>query len=374
MGHIDEVQQEETESLDMHPSVIAIKDNFDVSCELKFSFLSQKSVEEALSLLDPIKATGCDGITPEFLKMNAEQLAPSLTSLYNSCITQGKWPIEWKKGEWAPVHKKADKDVYENYRPITVLNAVDKVFEKVLSEQATHSFGNKLSPCLTAYKKQNSTETSLLRLIEDCKFALDNKQITAILSTDMSKAFDSMVPSLLLKKLESYGLAEDSLRLITSYFEQRQNRVKLGNIRSEWKETTRGCPQGSAFGPMLWNIFQNDLVFKIMHSQISMYADDHQIYYSGENGNEVEMRLNKDIKTASQWYKDNHLKANKNKYQAMVAQNSKKSNIKIKVMADENNEAEQTRCLKLLGVEVDDELAFGTHNSNLCKRSGTSAK
>ena len=184
----------------------------------------------------------------------------------------------------------------------------------------------------------------------------------------MSKAFDSMVPSLPLKKLESYGLAEDSLRLITSYFEQRQNRVKLGNIRSEWKETTRACPQGSAFGPMLWNIFQNDLVFKIMHSQISMYADDYQSYYSGENGNEVEMRLNKDIKTASQWYKDNHLKANKNKYQAMVIQNSKKSNIKIKVMADENNEAEQTRCLKLLGVEVDDELTFGTHISNLCKR------
>ncbi|XP_065062429.1 uncharacterized protein LOC135689205 [Rhopilema esculentum] len=165
--------------------------------------------------------------------MNAEQLAPSLTSLYNSCITQGKWPIEWKKGEWAPVHKKADKDVHENYRPITVLNAVDKVFEKALSEQDTHSFGNKLSPCLTAYKKQNSTETSLLRLIEDWKFTLDNKQITAILSTDMSKAFDSMVPSLLLKMLESYGLAEDSLRLITSYFEQRQNRVQLGNIRSE---------------------------------------------------------------------------------------------------------------------------------------------
>ena len=173
--------------------------------------------------------------------MNANQLAPSLSSLYNSCITQGKWPKEWKKGEWAPVHKKADKDVDENYRPITVLNAVDKVFEKELSKQATHSFHNKLSPCLTAYKKQNSTETTLLRLIEDWKLALDKKEITAILSTDMSKAFDSMVPSLLLNKLESNDLSECSLRLITSYFEQRQNRVKLWDIRNEWKETTRGA-------------------------------------------------------------------------------------------------------------------------------------
>ena len=99
--------------------------------------------------------------------MNAEQLAPSLSSFYKSCITQGKWPIEWKKGKWEPFHKKADKDVDENYRPITVLNAVDKVFEKELSKQVTDSFDNKLSPCLTAYKKHNSTETTLLRLIEE---------------------------------------------------------------------------------------------------------------------------------------------------------------------------------------------------------------
>ena len=163
----------------------------------------------------------------------ARNVAPFLSSLYNSCITQGKWPIEWKKGEWAPVHKKADKDVDENYRPITVLNAVDKVFEKELSKQVTDSFDSKLSPCLTAYKKHNSKETTLLRLIKDWKLAFDKGEITAILSTHMSKAFDSMVPSLLLKKFESYGLSEGSLRLITSYFEERQNRVKLGNIRSE---------------------------------------------------------------------------------------------------------------------------------------------
>ena len=89
----------------------------------------------------------------------------------------------------------------------SILNAVEKVFEKELSKQASHSFGNKLGPCLTVYKKQNSTETALLRFIEDWKFALDKKEITAILSTDMSKAFGSMVPNLLLKKLESYGLS-----------------------------------------------------------------------------------------------------------------------------------------------------------------------
>ena len=151
MGHIDKIQREGMQSLSAHPSVIAIKENVNVSCEFNVSFVSQQSVKEDLSSLDPKEATGCDGITSEILKMNAEQLAPSLSSLYNSCITQGKWPIEWKEGEWASVHKKADKDVDENYRPITVLNAVDKVFEKELSKQVTDSFDSKLSPCLTAY-------------------------------------------------------------------------------------------------------------------------------------------------------------------------------------------------------------------------------
>ena len=82
--------------------------------------------------------------------MSAEQLAPSLTSLYNSRIAQRRWPIDWKKGEWARVHKKTVKDVVENSRSITVLNVVDKVFEKELYKQAAHSFESKLSPCLIA--------------------------------------------------------------------------------------------------------------------------------------------------------------------------------------------------------------------------------
>ncbi len=106
--------------------------------------------------------------------MNGEQLALSHSSLYNSCITLGKWPTEGEKGEQAAVHEKADKDVKENYRPIPILNTVDKVFEKELSKQATQASKNKLSQCLTAYMKQNRTVT-LLSLMEDLKSALDKK-------------------------------------------------------------------------------------------------------------------------------------------------------------------------------------------------------
>ena len=104
-----------------------------------------------------------------------------------------------------------------------------------------------------------------------------------ILSADMSKAFDSLCPSLLLKKLGAYGFTEKALKLMRYSFEDRLNRVKIGNTTSEWRETTRGCPQGSSFGPLMWNIFQNDLALHVNSGKLNMYADDHQIYSTGHD-------------------------------------------------------------------------------------------
>ena len=99
----------------------------------------------------------------------------------------------------------------------------------------------------------------------------------------MSKAFDSLHPSLMINKLKAYGFSEESLSLIMmrSYFTNRQNRVKLNGVTSSWKDAVRGCPQGSSFGPLLWNIFQNDMTYIVNNASFSMYADDHQLRYLG---------------------------------------------------------------------------------------------
>ena len=93
----------------------------------------------------------------------------------------------------------------------------------------------------------------------------------------MSKAFDCLHHPLLLAKLKAYGFTSGSLELMRSYFTDHYNRVRLGDVVSSWKEVRKGCPQGSSFGPLLWNLFQNDLTY-IMNSNICMYADDHQFY------------------------------------------------------------------------------------------------
>jgi len=157
---------------------------------------------------------------------------------------------------------------------------VDKVFELLISKQITSQFESRLSDCITAHSKSHSCETTLVSPVEQWKLARDGHQCVAILSTDMTKAFDSLHPPLMRNKLRAYGFAENTVNLLRSYLSKRQNRIRLGSLTSSWQVVNRGCPQGSALGPLLWNIFQNDQAYEIILN-LSMFADGHQIYEVG---------------------------------------------------------------------------------------------
>ena len=196
----------------------------------QFNKIGSRAVENELSNLNIHKATGWDAISNKILKPMAVNLAPSLTTLFNSCIQCGKWPSYWKRGVWTPVFKKEDKTDCTNYRPVTVLNAVAKVFESLLSKQITKKIDSHLYDKLSAYRKRHSCETNLIRVTEDWRKAMDNKECVAVLSTDMSKAFDSLHHALMIKKLEAYGFSDMSLELMSSYFTDRRNCVKINGV------------------------------------------------------------------------------------------------------------------------------------------------
>ena len=132
-----------------------------------FQPLSRNSVQLALEKLNVRKACGYDSISPRMLRLASSGIADSLTKLFNECIRKGEWPEAWKNGEWNPVHKKDDRLDERNYRPITLLSTVDKVFESMISIQVNNHFDSKLDPCISAYRKKHSCETTLFRLTED---------------------------------------------------------------------------------------------------------------------------------------------------------------------------------------------------------------
>ena len=189
--------------------------------QFKFRNFNVKEVTRALETLNPNKSIGDDKIPPRVLKLACNVLAPSLTNIFNVCIQTSNWPEQWKRDIWVPLHKKDNHSDINNCRPITILAAVDKVFEQLLSNQVTQFMEPYLSNCLTAYRKQNSCKTTLIKLMEDWKEALDNSNVVGILSTDLSKAFDSLHSPLLLAKLKAYGFEDCEIGLMKSYFSER---------------------------------------------------------------------------------------------------------------------------------------------------------
>ena len=132
----------------------------------------------------------------------------------NESIKQCKYPSRWKIGQVTPLFKKNDEFSKENYRPVTVLPALNNVFKKLLASQLDQFYSEILSDYISAYRRHYSCETSLMSLTEDWRRSLDNKQIVAVISMDLSKAFDTIPHGLLLAKLKTYGVNSKSCMLL----------------------------------------------------------------------------------------------------------------------------------------------------------------
>ena len=221
---------------------------------------------------------------------------------------------------------------------------------------------NYLSPYLFGYRKGFSTEQCLTVMLETWKKALDRKGKAGAILTDLSKAFDCLNHDLLLAKLAAYGFDHSALLFIKSYLSDRQQRTKVNGAYSSWLDLVFGVPQGSILGPLLFNIFINDMFYFVKDSKIANYADDNTLYTIQENIDRLLNILENETSIILDWFNKNEMRPNADKCHLIVC------NEKNVMVTLQNEKIIANDFVELLGITIDNNLDFTSHVTQLCKK------
>jgi hypothetical protein len=327
--------------------------------------ISVNEVEKKLKTLDLNKCAGPDCIPPLVGRQCAAELSAPLCILFNQSISSGLFPDIWKVAHVIPIHKDNDKSQCENYRPISILSCFPKIFEALVYEVIYSHVNSLISTRQHGFVRKKSTVSNLLEYKHYlCGAFAKNIQVDSIY-TDFSKAFDKVNHAILCSKLQSMGIHGSLLRWVESYLFNRSQLVAVKGEVSEPATVTSGVPQGSHLGPLLFNIFVNDLVSQLKCPSL-LYADDLKIYSTITNLGDA-LSLQSDLETISQWCCNNLMFLNVKK--CFMVTFTKKIN-KICFTYKLNNQIIMRRSLaKDLGVIFDEKLTFKDHYDFICSKA-----
>ena len=228
-----------------------------------------------------------DSIPTFLLKLCFNELGPIITNLVNLSLSEGIFPSSFKQALVQPLLKKPSlsTDDLNNFRPISNLNFISKILEKVVASRIqSHLSSNSLSSSFqSAYRIFHSTETTLLKIHNDLILAMDRGEVTSLILLDLSAAFDTVDHSILLTRLQNwFGLDGLSLAWFTSYLSSRSQAVSINDSISAFSSLSCGVPQGSVLGPLLFTLYTTPLCSVISKNSLKyhLYADDTQLYIS----------------------------------------------------------------------------------------------
>lgn len=264
--------------------------------------VTHEEVKAVLRSLSNNKATGPDGIGNFILRSTAASISNPLCKLFNYSLHKGHFPSPWKVANVSPIFKKKDNKNPQNYRPISLLPSISKVFEKLVYDKLYNylCLNNLLNSKNSGFRHGDSTINQLVSISDKLYRALDNRQEARMVFLDASKAFDKVWHKGLLFKLKQLGLQGTVIDWLSSYLDKRRQRVVINGAHSSWAFLEAGVPQGSILGPLLFLVYVNDITEGI-RSDINLFADDTSLLEVINDPVISADVLNSDLNRLQQW-------------------------------------------------------------------------
>lgn len=320
-------------------------------------------------------SVGIDNVSIRFIKLIFPIIGTNLLHLFNTILTHSKFPSQWKKSIIVPIPKVKHPSCFADFRPISILSSLSKVFERFMKDQIV-SYLEKYSlfcEFQSGYRKAYSTATAVLKVTDDIRHNVDLDNFTILCLLDFSKAFDKVIHNRLCNKLVgNFRFSRSAALLILSYLSNRTQRVRVEGQDSEDALVVSGVPQGSILGPLLFCMYISDIKHAITHSRFHLYADDLQLYKSCSR-NYVSIAdcvrfINEDLDSIAEWSSVNGLKLNVSKTQSIVFNKKGMNDEDFPKLMLNNVEVSYSSSVKNLGIFLSDDLKWDIHIDSVCRR------
>jgi hypothetical protein len=341
-----------------------------------FKYVTPQMVTKAFRSLHLKKTEDLWGLSVKVLQSIMDPIAPHLASLFNRCVDAGVFPDLMKHSRVIPLFKSGSKSDPTNYRPVSILPAISKVFEKIILDQLLSHFNinNLLHGDQFGFTRGRSTIDAGTTVIKHICEAWEQSLDAIGVFCDLSKAFDCVDHDTLIRKLNHYGMKDKALDLVRSYLNDRTQRVDINKTKSAGSLISMGVPQGSILGPFLFLVYINDLPYVLNGKhKLVLFADDTSIIFKVKRNQGSFSEINNVLSSIVHWFTINNLllNAKKTKCIRFSLPNVKHKNKTQIIIKDEVIELEDKTVF--LGITLDSKLQWSPHISTLAGRLSSAA-